>query len=106
MLLILAKAFDGSALFSEFIKISSISNKLSVQLTIDGEIIQSGEIEFMINKPNEILSELLTFMSLNDGDIVMTGTPKGVGVIQPGQRYTGSIMENNNIVVQAEWIAD
>ena len=99
-----AKAFDGSALFSKFVDIPSISPNLSVELSINGKIIQSGKINQMIYKPDAILTELLTFISLNDGDVVMTGTPKGVGIINKGSVFVGKITENNEVIVSAEWL--
>ena len=99
-----AKSFDGSALFSEFIEIQSISANLSIELSIDGKSVQSGNINQMIYKPDAILTELLTFISLIDGDIVMTGTPKGVGVINTGSVFVGKVIENNEVIVSAEWL--
>ena len=59
----------------------------------------------MIYKPDAILTELQTFISLNDGDIVMTGTPKGVGIINKGSVFIGKVVENNEVITSAEWIA-
>ena len=100
-----AKAFDGSALFSEFVEVSNISRDLTIELDINGKNIQAGNIDLMIYKPAEILSELLTFISLCNGDIVMTGTPMGVGAINPGQNFSGRVKDNDKIVTSAEWIA-
>ena len=100
-----SKAFDGSALFSKFVEIKSINTNLSIELSINGKTIQSGNINQMIYKPDAILTELQTFISLNDGDIVMTGTPKGVGIINKGSVFIGKIVENNEVLTSAEWIA-
>jgi len=100
-----AKAFDGSALFSNFVEISSISPSLSVELDINGKNIQSGNISQMIYKPAAILTELLTFMSLNDGDIVMTGTPKGVGIIDRGSVFVGEVKDKDKRIIIAKWSA-
>ena len=100
-----AKAFDGSALFSKFVEIQSINPNLSVELSINGENVQSGDINQMIYKPNAILTELQTFISLSDGDIVMTGTPNGVGIVDKGNVFVGKAIENNAVLTSAEWIA-
>lgn len=100
-----AKAFDGAAVFSQFVEISEISDSLSLQLEINGNTVQNGSIPLMLHKPDQILRELQTFLTLNDGDIVMTGTPKGVGVISPGDRYTGKIIQHNDVITQASWTA-
>lgn len=100
-----AKAFDGSALFSPFIEMTEIGPSLTIQLDINGTNIQSGSISLMIYKPDEILQELNTFLTLNHGDIVMTGTPKGVGIIKRGDIYKGTITLGDKVITQAEWTA-
>ena len=101
-----AKAFDGSALFSQFRKISEISSHLTFDLTIDGATVQSGNIDLMIHKPDQIRAEMSTFMTLLDGDIVMTGTPEGVGVISPGQVFTGTVRDRGKAIVSGTWTAE
>jgi len=100
-----AKAFDGSALFSDFVPIDNISNDLSLQLFINDKLVQSGGIDLMMYKPDFILQELSSFMQLNDGDIVMTGTPKGVGQIQVGDVYKGVIHCAGNTLTSGRWQA-
>ncbi|MCD4819317.1 MAG: fumarylacetoacetate hydrolase family protein [Candidatus Cloacimonetes bacterium] len=100
-----AKAFDGSALFSKFVEISDVSQNLTVELDINGENIQSGSINQMMYKPNDILAELLTFITLNNGDIIMTGTPKGVGIIDKGSLFAGKIKDNGKDIVKVQWLA-
>ncbi len=100
-----AKAFDGSAVFSNFVEIADINRNFSVELSINGKNVQSGNIDLMIYKPGAILSELLTFMSLNDGDIIMTGTPEGVGIVNKGSIFTGKVKENDKTMISAEWLA-
>ena len=98
-----AKAFDGAVLFSKFVAISKISQDLSIELDIDGENIQSGSIRQMIYKPDQILAEIQTFLTLKDGDIVMTGTPKGVGEVNKGSIFVGKILVNDKVITSAEW---
>jgi 2-keto-4-pentenoate hydratase/2-oxohepta-3-ene-1,7-dioic acid hydratase in catechol pathway len=100
-----AKAFDGSAIFSQFVEIPNLSKNLTFELDINGKKIQSGSINLMIYKPEEILAELLTFMSLCNGDIVMTGTPMGVGPVNPGQIFAGKVKDNDEVITSAEWAA-
>jgi len=102
-----AKAFNGSAVFSDFVSISpeNIDNTLTLELTIDDDIIQAGGVELMMYKPAEILAELKTYTDLNDGDIVMTGTPKGVGLVVKGAVFSGRVLQDNNEIVMASWVA-
>ncbi len=102
-----AKAFNGSAVFSDFVAIeqAQINEALSLELSIDDEIIQAGGIDLMMYKPEEILAELKTYTELNDGDIIMTGTPKGVGLICEGACFTGRVLSDNKVLVSASWTA-
>ena len=59
----------------------------------------------MMYKPQQILQEISSFMSLSDGDIIMTGTPKGVGVVNPGDRFRGMIKSNGEVLVDHRWTA-
>jgi 2-keto-4-pentenoate hydratase/2-oxohepta-3-ene-1,7-dioic acid hydratase in catechol pathway len=100
-----AKAFDGSALFSDFVEIAGVDPTLTVELDINGENIQSGDVGLMMYEPEQILAEILTFMSLDEGDIVMTGTPKGVGVVKTNQVFTGKVIVDGAIITSVEWLA-
>ena len=100
-----AKAFDGSAVFSKFIEIFEATTEMTFELKKNGDIVQIGRTELMIHKPQEILSEILTFMSLDDGDIVMTGTPKGVGSIDKGDVFSTIVKNNEQIIIEETWVA-
>ena len=100
-----AKGFNGAALFSNFVAIDGIDDALYLSLTINGEPTQAGGIELMMYKPADILAELQTFMTLEDGDIVMTGTPKGVGVIEAGDEFVGTVFNGDNELVSQTWLA-
>ncbi|WDD97662.1 fumarylacetoacetate hydrolase family protein [Thalassomonas actiniarum] len=101
-----AKAFDGSALFSDFVELADDDlEQLSFELTINDIKVQAGNIELMIYKPREIQEEILSFMSLSDGDIVMTGTPKGVGQVNPGDVFTGKVSANGHPLLSKTWLA-
>ena len=100
-----AKAFDGSAVFSNFMEISEITPSLTLELKIDNKTVQTGNIDSMIYKPEQILTELSTFITLQNGDVVMTGTPEGVGVIRLNQLFTGTVRDRGETIVSGEWLA-
>lgn len=100
-----AKAFDGAALFSHFMDIDTITDELTLELEVDGEIRQRGKIAMMMFKPMAILAELNTFMRLDDGDIVMSGTPAGVGPIKRGEKFTGRVISESQVLVEHTWNA-
>ncbi len=97
------KAFDGSALFSDFVELNVDPNELELELSIDGKLTQAGHASMMIYKPAEILAQLQSFMTLNDGDVVMTGTPSGVGPVPVGAAFVGSISCKGQELVNASW---
>ena len=100
-----AKAFDGAALFSDFVALPSDIESLSLRLTVDGEERQAGGVNLMLHTPEAILRELAAFTTLEDGDIIMTGTPAGVGEIRPGERFIGQVLLGAKSLICATWEA-
>ena len=99
-----AKAFDGAAVFSDFVSIGEEEiGRLSLKLYINDTLVQEGGIELMIYSPNMILEEISTFCTLFNGDIVMSGTPKGVGVFKTGDRFKGEIFIDDKLLVGKTW---
>ena len=98
-----AKAFDGAAVFSKFISFKDDISKLGIELFINGELKQKGDISMMINKPLQIIKEANTFLSFEDGDILMSGTPSGVGEFKKGDIFVGKILFENKIIVVEEF---
>ncbi|CAM3752310.1 fumarylacetoacetate hydrolase family protein [Vibrio aquimaris] len=101
-----AKAFDGSAVFSRFLPIEGVHiESLQVELFINCVRVQKGLVADMIYSPQSILEELQTYTKLEDGDIIMTGTPQGVGEVHQGDVFLGRISCQNNILLEVEWVA-
>lgn len=101
-----AKAFDGAALCSAFVPLTLPVEQLSLELRVDGELRQQGSVPLMLYSPQNILDNLADFMTLEDGDIVMTGTPAGVGEILAGQRFQGRVLGNGVALVETCWTAE
>ena len=101
-----AKGFDGSALFGPFVYLDSADQDLTIELYVNGELRQRGSTSMMISKPLEVVEEILSFMTLDDGDIVMTGTPAGVGVVEAGHHYEARILDSDQQqLVSCKWVA-
>lgn len=99
-----AKAFDGAACFSDFVSLGTTDiASLSLRLEVDGELRQDGGYDLMMHKPDQILSGIQAFMTLEDGDIIMTGTPKGVGQVRAGERFVGRILAAGRELLSHEW---
>lgn len=94
-----AKCFNNSAVFSEFVYFDDLDS-LEVELLINGKLKQKGGIELMIHKPYEIINNLLEFSSFEDGDILMTGTPKGVGEFKKDDIFIGKILCNEKVILE------
>ena len=101
-----AKAFDGAAVFSKFVTINGSIDDLRLELTINDRLVQEGGCELMINKPDAILSEVKGFLSFEDGDVIMTGTPAGVGPLEAGDRFAGKIFAKDRLIVEAAWVVN
>lgn len=99
-----AKAFDKSAVFSEFISYNGNVNGLRMELYINGDLVQKTGCERMLNKPEKIVSEVGCFLTLEDNDVIMTGTPKGVGAIHKGDEFIGRVFEQEKLLVEGEWV--
>lgn len=99
-----AKGFNGSAVFSKFVKLEEGLKNLRLVLFINDTLIQLAHYELMIYKPEEIINEINSFMDIEDGDIIMTGTPKGVANYKKGDIFVGKIFCGNTLLVEQEWV--
>lgn len=90
----LAKAFDGSALAAGFRPRSALpaEENLFFSLRVNGEIRQEGQASDMLFSFPVLLSFLSRYFYLQPGDLVFTGTPAGVGPVQPGDRLQGFLL--------------
>lgn len=98
-----AKAFDGSAVLGEFVSFDEDISSLRLELFINDKLIQEANYDLMIYKPLEMIKEIESFMSFEDGDIVMSGTPKGVGNYNVGDVFVGKIYAGKDLLVASNW---
>jgi 2-keto-4-pentenoate hydratase/2-oxohepta-3-ene-1,7-dioic acid hydratase in catechol pathway len=99
-----AKAFDNSAVFSQFVKFSGDIRTLEMKLFVNDSLAQHATYDLMIYKPQKILEEIESFMSLEDGDIIMSGTPKGVATYKKGDVFIGEIYIDDSLVVSKSFL--
>jgi len=101
-----AKAFDGAAVMSSFVSIKEEDiDKLSMELWINGLLVQEGGVDLMIYNPIKVIEEINSFSSLADNDIMMSGTPKGVGSYVEGDVFEGKILINKKEIISHKWVA-
>lgn len=85
-----AKAFDNSAAFSTFYpKANYDLSNIKFHLTQNGKIVQKGETKDLIFKLDYIVHYISQFFTIEAGDIIMTGTPAGVGPVSLNDELKG-----------------
>lgn len=79
-----AKCFDGACVLADWLEPQAFADfsQVNYQLTINDELRQDGDSAFMLFSVYELLAEISHAFSLQAGDVIMTGTPSGVGVLQ------------------------
>lgn len=87
------KAFDLSAPISPLVPMDNVQSLTDgrIWLAVNGEVKQDADIADLIWSVNEHISILSHSMTLAPGDIIMTGTPAGVGAVVPGDTVTGAV---------------
>lgn len=89
----IAKGFDTSCPLSDFVAADQICDphNLMMTLSVNGEMRQNSSSSLMIRKIPQIIAEASQFFTLMPGDVVLTGTPQGVGQIVSGDKIIASI---------------
>ena len=86
----IAKGFDTACPLSDFVPASAVADphNLRLRLSVNGEKRQDGCSSDMINRVPQIIAHISTIFTLDPGDVILTGTPAGVG-----QVVAGDVME-------------
>ena len=94
-----AKAFDHSAPVGEFISLSELPDpaKINFHLDINGKTVQQGTNELMIFTFAKVISYVSKFITIKKGDMLFTGTPKGVGQVKAGDKLE-AFLENKKLL--------
>ena len=100
-----AKAFDGAAVMSDFVAAPDSLDDLNLTLHVNGELRQQGHVSMMLYPPQVVLSELAQFMTLCDQDLIMTGTPAGVGPVEAGSEYKATVYNGDQVLISQTWVA-
>ncbi|KQS06223.1 fumarylacetoacetate hydrolase [Curtobacterium sp. Leaf183] len=88
----MAKGFDASAPIGAVVPAGTVDpTRGTVELLVDGERRQHGDLGDQIWSVAEVIAELSRAVRLEPGDLVMTGTPEGVGVVALGSTLEGTI---------------
>jgi acylpyruvate hydrolase len=90
-----SKGYDTFSAVGDFINVSKVTDphNLSIWLKRNGDIKQDGNTKDMIFNIPKLISYLSGVMTLQPGDLILTGTPEGVGPVVPGDVVTCGIKE-------------
>lgn len=96
-----AKSFDGAAVIGDWISINDIKdiNDINFSLHKNGNVVQQGNSSHMLWKIDEIIEYVSKYFTLKIGDIIFTGTPAGVGKVEPEDVLTGFIEDKQMLSV-------
>ncbi len=100
----LAKAFNGSAPVSDFVPKTDFTDLQNVNfaLTVNGEIRQQGNTSMMLYTIDYLISFVSKYFLLKKGDLIFTGTPKGVSAVQIGDVIALSIEGKQMLTVNVK----
>ncbi|KIJ44265.1 hypothetical protein M422DRAFT_60088 [Sphaerobolus stellatus SS14] len=90
-----AKGFDTFTPVGHFIPKSAVHDphNLKIWLKINDEFRQNGTTSDMLFRIPQLIEHVSSIMALEEGDVILTGTPSGVGPIQPGDAITAELSE-------------
>ena len=97
----IAKGFDTSCPLSDFVPASAVADPhaLSLKLAVNGEVRQDGCSSDMINQIPRIIAHISTIFTLYPGDVILTGTPAGVGKVIAGDVMTAEIVSVGRLTI-------
>jgi acylpyruvate hydrolase len=89
----IAKGFDTSCPLSAFVEASGVADpqNLQIRMMLNGEVRQDGNTSMMIHRIPAIISHMSGRFTLEPGDVILTGTPAGVGRIVSGDQLMAEI---------------
>lgn len=100
----LGKAFDGSAPTGKFLSVDKFQslNNINFSLRKNGEVAQQGNSSQMIFSFSKIISFVSKFITLKKGDLIFTGTPKGVSKVETNDVLEAYIEEEKLLLVKVK----
>lgn len=89
----LGKDFEGSVVVAPLSRADAVDRigPQRIRLSVNGEVRQDASLSEMIHGVTAIVSDLSRFYHLGPGDLILTGTPAGVGAVRPGDVLDGEI---------------
>lgn len=100
----IAKGFDTACPLSSFVPADMVPdpNNLPLTLSVNGNLRQNGNTGMMMRKVPQIIAEFSAIFTLEEGDIILTGTPAGVGPIVSGDALVAKIDQVGELAVHVK----
>lgn len=87
----IAKGFDGSAVLGRMRPVGEVTMPTRFELTKNGEVVQRGDTRNMIFAIDQLIAHISRYVTLQQGDLIYTGTPAGVGPLAIGDVLDGTL---------------
>ena len=97
----IAKGFDTACPLSDFVAVGALADPHALQLTlaVNGEVRQNGTSADMIHRVAQIIAHISAIFTLEPGDVILTGTPAGVGPVRAGDVMTAEIAKVGRLTI-------
>ena len=97
----IAKGFDTSCPLSDFVPANMVADPhaLNLKLAVNGEPRQDGWSSDMIHRVPQIVAHISAIFTLEPGDVILTGTPAGVGQVRAGDVMTAEIVSVGRLTI-------
>jgi 2-keto-4-pentenoate hydratase/2-oxohepta-3-ene-1,7-dioic acid hydratase in catechol pathway len=97
----IAKGFDTACPLSDFVPASAVvdPHALNLKLAVNGEGRQDGWTSDMINRVPQIIAHISAIFTLDPGDVILTGTPAGVGQVRASDVMTAEIVSVGRLTI-------
>ena len=97
----IAKGFDTACPLSDFVPFGAVADPhdLNLKLAVNGEARQNGCSSDMVNRIPQIIAHISAIFTLEAGDVILTGTPAGVGPVRAGDVITAEIVSVGRLTI-------
>ena len=97
----IAKGFDTACPLSDFVPAGAVPDphNLNLKLAVNGEGRQNGTSSDMVNRIPQIIAHISAIFTLEPGDVILTGTPAGVGQVRAGDVMTAEISSVGRLTI-------
>jgi len=98
-----AKSFDGACVLAPFVPGDAVEDltDLGIRLAINGDVRQDGNSRDMLNPILPMIQHIAGHFSLQPGDVILTGTPAGVGPLHKGDELVLELLGHSRFVSRA-----